>query len=140
MSKVAVIGLVGESVFLRVHRHQAVGETAHADSIYRELGGKGYNQAVAAARYGVEVSFLCAAHVDDVETITAAGRSDKVKVCVAAKDVPTAYGVIVTDNTGDNRVTVYRGAELCAEDVEPFFAEIASADVLLINNEVVEVL
>lgn len=138
MSKIAVIGLIGESVFLRVARHQAVGETARAESIHRELGGKGYNQAVAAARYGAEVAFLCAVGESDADAVRAAGEREGIAMYVSGKSTPSPYGVIVTDSTGDNRVTVYGGAELEESDVEPFRVEIESADILLINNEVPE--
>lgn len=138
MSKIAVIGIIGESVFLTVDKHQAVGETAHATSIHRELGGKGYNQAVAAARFGAEVSFLTAIDAADVPTVTKAAEVDKIKLTLAAKSIPSAYGVIVTDKEGDNRVTVFGGATLDAYDVEPFRPEIEGCDILLINNEVPE--
>ena len=138
MSKIAVIGLVGESVFLRVERHQAVGETARAESIHRELGGKGYNQAVAAARYGSKVAFLCAVCKDDAAAVRATGEREGIAMYVAGKSTPSPYGVIVTDSTGDNRVTVYGGAELEESDVAAFRSEIESADILLINNEVPE--
>ena len=138
MSKIAVIGLVGESVFLTVDKHQAVGETAHATSIHREWGGKGYNQAVAAARYGASVAFLGAASTSDTEAIKRAAGEDNIRAYIAGKSDATAYGVIVTDATGDNRVTVYGGAALEAWDVEGFAEEIAGADILLINNEVPE--
>ena len=138
MSKIAVIGLVGESVFLEIEKHHAVGETAHASAIHREWGGKGYNQAVAAARFGADVAFLGAASGSDADAITASAAADGVRAYVARKDIPTAYGVIVTDKGGDNRVTVYGGASLDEADVADFATEIASADVLLINNEVPE--
>lgn len=138
MSKIAVIGLVGESVFLRVSRHQAVGETARADSIHREWGGKGYNQAVAAARFGAEVAFLGAVAAEDLDRVEADARENGITPCLVAKDVPTAYGVIVTDDTGDNRVTVFGGAELDEYDLEGFYPHIAACDILLINNEVPE--
>ena len=60
MSKIAVIGIVGNSVFLPVEKFHEGGETVEASSIHFELGGKGFNQAVAAARCGAEVSFLAA--------------------------------------------------------------------------------
>ncbi len=138
MSKIAVIGLVGESVFLTVDKHQAVGETAHATSIHREWGGKGYNQAVAAARYGADVAFLGAASSADAEAIKRSAGEDNIRACIAEKSDATAYGVIVTDRAGDNRVTVYGGAALEAGDVEGFAEEIVGADILLINNEVPE--
>ena len=58
MSKIAVIGIAGESVFLSVDGFGKTGETTVANSFYSELGGKGFNQAIASARYGAEVSFL----------------------------------------------------------------------------------
>ena len=63
MSRVAVIGIVGNSVFLEVDKFHEGGETVEARSVHFELGGKGFNQAVAAARYGAEVSFLAAVGV-----------------------------------------------------------------------------
>lgn len=138
MTRIAVIGLVGESVFLTLERHHEVGETAHATDIHREWGGKGYNQAVAAARFGAEVAFLGAACRCDADAIRRAAAADGIKAYVAEKDTPTAYGVITTDKSGGNRVTVYGGAALSVADVDAFAAEISSADVLLINNEVPE--
>ena len=58
MSCVAVIGLVGKSMFFDVPRFHRGGETIAARSYYEEWGGKGFNQAVAAARQGAKVSFL----------------------------------------------------------------------------------
>ncbi|MBR5314097.1 MAG: ribokinase, partial [Clostridia bacterium] len=58
MSKISVIGLVGNSAFLAVDEFHKAGETLKAKSIHFEPGGKGFNQAVAAARFGCEVSFL----------------------------------------------------------------------------------
>ena len=138
MPKIAVIGIIGESVFLTVDKHQAVGETAHASSIHRELGGKGYNQAVAAARFGAEVSFLTAISRDDELAVRKVADEDGIKLTLATGDTPSPYGVIVTDSTGDNRVTVYGGAQLTVDDVEKYRESIKEADVLLINNEVPE--
>lgn len=138
MSRIAVIGLVGESVFLSLERHQQVGETAHATDIHREWGGKGYNQAVAAARFGADVAFLGAASARDAEAIVSESARDGIRAYIAKKTTPTAYGVITTDKEGGNRVTVYGGAALEFSDVADFASEIAGADVLLINNEVPE--
>ena len=60
MNKVAVIGVAGNSVFLSVGRFASEGETVEAQSVHFEPGGKGFNQAVAAARYGADVAFLSA--------------------------------------------------------------------------------
>ena len=58
MIRVAVIGIVGNSVFLPVAHFHVGGETVVASDMHSEWGGKGYNQAIAAARHGAKVSFL----------------------------------------------------------------------------------
>ena len=60
MVKIAVIGICGNSVFMNVDHFHAPGETVVAHSTFEEIGGKGINQAVAAARMGADVYFLAA--------------------------------------------------------------------------------
>ena len=141
--KVAVIGLVGRSMFFDVPRFHSGGETVHATGFYEEWGGKGFNQAVAAARQGAEVSFLGKAGSEaDASAVEAICE----KECIAPHIYfskpsvePTACAAIMTDGTGETRVTVARGIELDAADVEfGFKSAIADADILLLNNEVPE--
>ena len=136
MSKIAVIGIAGESVFLTVDGFGVTGETVQATGYHSELGGKGFNQAVAVSRYGEEVSFLCACYSGDVERFTKISERNGIKSYFIGKQDRSPYAVITTDKNGDNRVCVYRGAELDEKDVELFAKEIKSADILLINNEV----
>ena len=136
MIKIAVIGIAGQSVFLSVDEFNKIGETAVAKSFHDELGGKGFNQAVAAAKNGAEVSFLCACYQEDVKEYEKISKNLGIKPFFIAKKERSPYAVIVTDKKGDNSVTVYRGAELNAEDVEEFADEIKGANILLINNEV----
>ena len=136
MSKIAVIGIAGESVFLSVDSFGKTGETVRATDYHNELGGKGFNQAIAVARYGVEVSFLCAAYQGDCNRYTKALKKCGVNAYFIGKNIRSPYAVIQTDRTGANRVCVYRGAELDENDVIRFSEEIKSADMLLLNNEV----
>ena len=136
MSKIAVIGIAGESVFLSVDSFGVTGETVQAKGYHNELGGKGFNQAVAVSRYGEEVSFLCACYQGDVERFTKIAERNGIKSFFVGKEERSPYAVITTDKKGDNRVLVYRGAELDEQDVDLFADEIKSADILLINNEV----
>ena len=104
------------------------------------MGGKGINQAIAAARQGAEVSFLCAVGEDVngrkcAKLLEEEGIKSSIKV---KKDKNTTMAVILTDKQGENRVTVFRDAELGAEDVWAFEAEIAASDILLLQNEVPE--
>ena len=136
MSKIAVIGLVGNSAFMSVDAFHKAGETVHAKQIHFEPGGKGFNQAVAAARFGAEVSFLGAVGSEYCREIEDFLIKDNIKPFLVKKDESTAFASILTDANGSNQVTVYAGAKLEPADVDAFEKEIEEADILLINNEV----
>ncbi len=138
MNRVAVIGIVGNSVYLPVENFHVGGETVEAHSVHFELGGKGFNQAVAAARMGAEVSFLAAVGSEEQESILSFLKNEGIDSILVQKKEPTAFAAIITDKTGANRVTVYQGAQLEAADVENFRTYIENADILLLNNEVSE--
>lgn len=138
MARIAIIGLVGKSMFFDVPRFHAGGETIVAKGYYEEWGGKGFNQAVAAARQDAAVSFLGACSDADKVAIERFCRQEGVGTLLCVKRAPTASAAILTDGTGETRVTVHPGAELAPKDVDGFAAAIAIADFLLLNNEVPE--
>ena len=138
MARIAIIGLVGRSMFFEVPRFHLGGETITAKSLYEEWGGKGFNQAVAAARQDAAVSFLGAVNAADVKAIKDFCLKEGIRATLATKKKSTATAAILTDGTGETRVTVYPGAELEAKDVDGFAGSIAMADFLLLNNEVPE--
>lgn len=137
--RITVLGLGGKSVFMRVQRFHRPGETLAANSIYTEPGGKGYNQAVAAARLGANVSYIGAFgnDADSAECIEFLKR-EGVQVYAVIKDIPCAYACIQTDSQGENRVTVFGGASslLTDKDIARFCDVIAASDMLLLQNEV----
>ncbi len=137
MRKITVIGLVGNSVFLNVDKFHVGGETVEAHGIHRELGGKGFNQAVAAARFGADVCFVSAVGKDECKTECEAFLKDEgIKPILFAKEEGSAFAAIITDASGANRVTEYIGAKLDIQDVEAIRDEIASSDILMLSNEV----
>ena len=138
MARIAIIGLVGKSMFFDVPRFHSGGETVVAHGYHEEWGGKGFNQAVAAARQGADVSFLGACSDADRDAIAEFCRCEGVAAHLCAKPSPTACASILTDGTGETRVTVHPGAGLDANDVEGFAGAIAEADIILLNNEVPE--
>lgn len=138
MSKIAVIGIIGNSVFLPVERFHEGGETVEASSVHFEPGGKGFNQAVAAARCGAEVSFLAAVGREYRSEFAEFLDNEKISHTLVFKEESTAFAAIVTDKSGSNHVTVYQGAQLSSEDVLLFEEKIKNADILLLNNEVSE--
>ena len=138
MARIAIIGLVGRSMFFGVPRFHSGGETITAKSLYEEWGGKGFNQAVAAARQDAAVSFLGAVNAADAKAIKDFCLKEGIRATLATKKKPTATAAILTDGTGETRVTVYPGAELEVKDVDGFAGSVAMADFLLLNNEVPE--
>ena len=137
-ARIAIVGLVGKTIFMEVPRFHAGGETIHATGLHEEWGGKGFDQAVAAARQDAAVSFLGAASAADAKAITDFCRAEGVTAKMCVKRRATATAAILTDGTGETRVTVYPGAELEPKDVDAFAGKIAMADFLLLNNEVPE--
>ena len=140
-AKIAAVGLVGRSMFFRVPRFHSGGETVHSTEFHEEWGGKGFNQAVAAARQGAHVAFLGKVG-SEADSRAVCEFCDKEGIAHsiyhAEQSVePTACAAILTDASGETRVTVARGAELGEADVDcGFMDEIAKADILLLNNEV----
>lgn len=138
MAKIAVIGICGNSSFLQVAHFHQPGETLAAKGCFQEIGGKGINQAIAAARMGASVSFLGAVGEDGDFCEKAIEEQGVTPFLVKKPGKITTFAFILTDQNGENRVTVYRGAELEEQDVSAFEAQIAQSDILLLQNEVPE--
>ena len=140
MAKISVIGICGNSIFMKVDHFHEKGETLNAHSVYEEIGGKGINQAIAAARMGAEVSFLGAIgdDADGEKCIDTAKQYGINGFFAVKKGVKTTFAVILTNKSGKNQVTGFRSAQLCAQDVLSFEEEIASSDILLLQHEVPE--
>lgn len=138
MSKIAVIGMVGSSAFLPVDHFHTGGETVVAKDFHLEPGGKGYNAAVAAKRFGAKVSFLASVGTTGFEEIVEFTKNEGIKGVFVKKQGPTAFATILTNSEGSNQVTVFQGAPLETKDLFLFEEEIKEADVLLLNNEVPE--
>ncbi|MBR6509472.1 MAG: ribokinase [Clostridia bacterium] len=140
MVKIAVIGICGNSIFMNVDHFHQKGETIAANSVFEEIGGKGINQAVAAAKMGANVSFLGAIGDDgDGEKCRQTAKEYGINGFFAQKNkMRTTFAVILTDKNGENQVTGFRSAELEAKDVLDFEDEIANSDILLLQHEVPE--
>ena len=137
--KITVIGLCGKSVFMTVDHFHQEGETVHADTIYVEPGGKGYNQAVAAARLGADVTFISCCGMDDGADLCEQFLvKEGVKPMIhRIPDEATPFATILTDREGRNRVTVYSGAaqKMTEDMIAQDKAVIEDSDVILLNFE-----
>ena len=106
-----VVGSVNLDLVTRAERLPRPGETLTDASFDRYPGGKGANQAVAAARLGAEVTFVGCVGDDPFADEALAGlRAAKVDLRVDTVDAPTGVASILVDEAGENVIVVAPGA------------------------------
>ncbi|THV42506.1 ribokinase [Glycomyces buryatensis] len=134
---VVVLGSANLDLVYEVDRIPAPGETVLSRGFEAFPGGKGNNQAIAAARAGADVSFIVALGRDSAadrlaEQATGAG----IHLLDRRAGAPTGSAIIFVDRRGENSIVVNSGAN--AELVDLTAAElrdIASAGVLVLQLE-----
>ncbi|MGQ5654995.1 ribokinase [Streptomyces sp. EKR5.2] len=116
-----VVGSANADLVIRVERRPAAGETVLGSDLVVHPGGKGANQAVAAARLGARTALLARVGDDGhgrllLQSQRAAGV-DPAGVLVGG--APTGVALITVDPSGDNSIVVSPGANarLAPEDV-----------------------
>ncbi len=139
--KIVVVGSTNTDLTMKVKRLPKKGETVLGGQFSTAIGGKGANQAVAAARAGGDVTFVSRVG-DDMfgEQATDAFREDGMTVDFMSKDAdePTGTALIYVDDNGDNLLAVASGAnlKLVPAEIEKVRTIIESADILLMQLEV----
>ncbi|MBU6280236.1 MAG: ribokinase [Actinomycetales bacterium] len=140
---VVVVGSLNVDLVVGLDRMPNPGETVFGRSFERHPGGKGLNQAVAAARLGAQVHMIGAVGDDDagrwLRTVLAAERIDDSGVITVPG--PSGTALIEVDASGANRIVVIPGAndQVTAEQVSTTLAQLGantSIDVLLTQGEV----
>ncbi|HEY2935914.1 MAG TPA: ribokinase [Gaiellaceae bacterium] len=111
--ELTVVGSLNVDLVARVERLPRPGETLTGAEFARYPGGKGANQAVAAARLGADVRLVCAAG-DDFPDITEPGLQTDVQLT----DSPTGVALILVDAAGENVIVVAPGANARLEPPE----------------------
>lgn len=138
--KVAVFGSINMDLVTQADRFPAVGETLLGSGFAQFMGGKGANQAVAAARLGAEVTLVGAVGDDHFgQTLLANLQHEGVntKAVKVLEGIPSGLANI-TVAQGDNHIIVVSGANfsLTVADIEAQEAVIAHADVVLSQLEI----
>jgi ribokinase len=111
--QVVVVGSINADLVVSVSHLPVPGETVPGARIQRLGGGKGANQAVAAARLGASVRFVGAVGDDDVGMELAAQlASEGIDVSCLRRvgGSPSGIAVILVDATGENEILVALGA------------------------------
>jgi ribokinase len=141
MSKIIVIGSSNTDMVVKTHQFPAPGETILGGEFFMFSGGKGANQAVASARTGGDVLFICKTG-DDIfgRSAITVFQQEGINTKHISIDPEKASGValIIVDANGENEIVVAPGANdtLSESDIKSAENEIRSAEIILMQLEV----
>jgi ribokinase len=138
VSGVVVVGSANVDLILPVQRIPRPGETVLAGSLTRGPGGKGANQAVAAARAGATTVFVASLGDDESggllrDALSEAGVD---LALVSSTTTPTGTAIITVDADGENAITVAPSANAELELSAASIAAIQQAEVVLAQLEI----
>lgn len=141
MPRVVVVGSVNMDLVVRTARLPRPGETVRGREFHTIPGGKGANQAVAAARLGAHTAMVGRVGDDDFGQRLRQGLADNgVDITHLTTDLqhPSGVALIMVQDSGENSIVVAGGANtaLSADDVRAAHRVIAGADVLLLQLEI----
>lgn len=140
-ARVVVVGSSNMDMVARTERLPAPGETVLGSEFVMTPGGKGANQAVAAARLGAEVTFVSRVGTDVFgERITAniAAAGIRTEYIVHDDGAPSGVALIFVEKRGQNAIVVAQGANarLTPEDVDAARPAFEQADVIMVQFEI----
>jgi len=110
-ASVTVVGSINLDLVAKVERLPRAGETLTGATLERIPGGKGANQAVAAARLGADVRMVGCAGSDPIAKEALAGlRAAGVDLDLREVEAPTGVAIILVGDDGENQIVVVPGA------------------------------
>ena len=140
MPKIIVVGSSNTDMVIQSERIPRPGETILGGSFFMNPGGKGANQAVAAARLGGDVHFICKVGQDvfgDMARQQFENEGMHTEFVMSDANLPSGVALINVDAQGENSITVASGANgaLHTTDIDQAEGIFESGDVLLIQLE-----
>ena len=137
---IVVVGSVNVDLLAQVRRHPRPGETLHGTGGQMLPGGKGANQAVAAARLGARVAMVGAVGSDvQAEAALSALREAGVDLGhVAEIEGPTGLAIVTVAEDGENSIVVIAGANdaMGADRVRAAAEVISAARIVVCQGEI----
>jgi ribokinase len=138
MPDILVVGSLNADLVVRTPRFPQPGETISGEDLQVIPGGKGANQAVAAARHGAQVSMLGRVGKDNFGDFLLSNlKQNRVDVTsVQRDDASTGTAIIVVDSNGQNSIVLSAGAngKVSSEDVNR--VSISNHKLLLLQLEI----
>ena len=140
MSKLVVLGSVNADHVLNVPSFPLPGETLHGKNYTVIAGGKGANQAVAAARLGADTAFIACVGDDSFGlNIRQKFVRDGINIdaVMIEENKPTGIAMIQVADSGENSICISAEANACltSKRLQPHYALIQQADMLLMQLE-----
>jgi ribokinase len=134
VARITVVGSINLDLVARTERLPRAGETVSGARFSRVPGGKGANQAVAAARLGAEVALVGCVGRDELAAEALAGLRDAgVEERWLVKDAPTGIALITVDAAGETTIVVAPGANA---ELRPDDLALDDADAVLCQQEI----
>jgi ribokinase len=138
---IAVVGSLNLDIVVSVPHHPAPGETVLGSDHARHPGGKGANQAVAAARQGASVAMVGRVGDDDAGRLLLGALVDAgvdASGVLVAEEAPSGIALITVDDEGENAIVVSPGANsrVSVSDVEAAADVLQAASVVLLQLEI----
>ncbi|NBC66643.1 MAG: ribokinase [Bacteroidetes bacterium] len=140
MSKIIVLGSSNTDMIVKVPRIPAPGETILGGEFVKAAGGKGANQAVAAARSGGDVTFIANTGNDNFgkEAIENFKKENiNTDYIFVDKETPSGVALIFVGEDGENSIAVASGANgtLTPAQIDEIEPVIADGNILLAQLE-----
>ncbi len=140
MANILVVGSINMDLVVRVPHSPVPGETVLGGDFETFPGGKGANQAVAAARMGGNVTMVGRVGKDDFgDSLIQILVEDKIKTTHVIKDskAPTGIAMIAVADDGENLIVVASGAnhQVSVEDINNTRSLMRETDLLLLQLE-----
>ena len=138
--RICVVGSANVDLTFRTPRFPQPGETLTGHAMHQGMGGKGANQAVAAARLGSDVTFIaCVGNDAFGKAAITAYQAEGIQASFIrqTEDQPTGTAAILVDDEAENCIIVVPGANalLSAQDVQAAAAMIEQSQVVLCQLE-----
>lgn len=140
-AKIAVVGSINMDLMIRAANLPLPGETVIADSKVENPGGKGANQAVAAARMGADVTMIGCVGDDSFATQllqNLKGESVDTQQITRRENTASGVAVVMVEESGENAILVVSGANglVSQQEIERARQAICGSDILLMQLEV----
>lgn len=136
--KILNFGSLNIDLTYRVNHLVMPGETESAEQFQRFCGGKGLNQSIALAKAGANVLHAGKIGQDGNFLLQALCEAGVDTSSVVVSDVPSGHAIIQVDQSGQNSIIIYAGANGCIteDEVDLALNRLVPGDWILLQNEI----